>query len=380
MLQLQKDIEREQLPSALLIYGDRYSGRMTTALEIARVLSCARVGLGTCDCPNCMEYRALYHPYLMVLAKRDHLPEIEAAGAALRYARNHAAKLLFIRTVRIMLGVYRPVFIDAAPQAKKALFEQASEIDELLHDLLDADLAADTSAGDRMIDSILKKVRKVASGTTQTVPVGYIRNISVWLHATSENYRRVVIIEGIDEFNDSAVNSMLKILEEPPANVSFILIARKRNTIIPTILSRVRTYYLGARPEAEADVISRVYHDSPDEYDSLQTFFTVKLGIDCRKLRESAESYLFTALDRRITPRSEIEQIITEVAAKKQFSLFLTEITSILEEEVADGLVTDELAYQILDMISDLNRRSVVFHQGDALLAESLYYRIAAAV
>ncbi len=377
ILQLQKDIERDHLPSALLMYGKQYTGRMTTALEVARALSCDRVGIGSCDCPRCRQQSTLHDPYLMILAKRNHIPEIEAAFATVKYAKNFASRQLFIRSVMVLLGQFQPVFIEAAAPAKKGLFEQASDVDDLLHQLLGMNMGEEPDATDKLLESIMKKVRKIAAGVHASIPVSYIRNISVWLRSTSENIRRIVIIEGVDEFHDSAINSMLKILEEPPKNVFFILLAKKKNTIIPTILSRVRSYYLGDRKGAEEQVIERVFLDKADEFDSLQTFFTTKMGVDCRELRDSAESYLFTALERRITPRSEIEQIISTISQKKQMSLFLKELTDILEEEVTDRLLTDEQAYEILNMVSDMHQKSVIYHQGDALLLETLYYRIA---
>ena len=42
--------------------------------------------------------------------------------------------------------------------------------------------------------------------------------------------------------SESVRNALLKILEEPPSDCNFILLTSKRNAILPTILSRVRTY------------------------------------------------------------------------------------------------------------------------------------------
>lgn len=52
------------------------------------------------------------------------------------------------------------------------------------------------------------------------------------------NQKRVVIIEYADRMNQEAANALLKILEEPPAFTSFILIAETTSTILPTIISR----------------------------------------------------------------------------------------------------------------------------------------------
>ncbi len=46
-----------------------------------------------------------------------------------------------------------------------------------------------------------------------------------------------------DSFRTEAQNSLLKILEEPPKNVVFLLITLSKNSILPTILSRVQVEY-----------------------------------------------------------------------------------------------------------------------------------------
>ena len=47
-----------------------------------------------------------------------------------------------------------------------------------------------------------------------------------------------------DTFKVEAQNSLLKVLEEPPLNIIFILITTSKNTILPTILSRMPHKFL----------------------------------------------------------------------------------------------------------------------------------------
>jgi DNA polymerase-3 subunit delta' len=46
-----------------------------------------------------------------------------------------------------------------------------------------------------------------------------------------------------DSFRVEAQNSLLKVLEEPPKNIIFIIITLTKNSILPTILSRVQVRY-----------------------------------------------------------------------------------------------------------------------------------------
>ncbi len=50
--------------------------------------------------------------------------------------------------------------------------------------------------------------------------------------------RRVVLIDDAEAMNEAAANSLLKTLEEPSGDVTFILIARSRSALLETIVSR----------------------------------------------------------------------------------------------------------------------------------------------
>lgn len=63
---------------------------------------------------------------------------------------------------------------------------------------------------------------------------------------------KISIIWMAEEMNTSCANKLLKILEEPPKNTIFILIAESEDTILPTILSR--TQILKIKPLSEEDI------------------------------------------------------------------------------------------------------------------------------
>jgi DNA polymerase-3 subunit delta' len=62
-----------------------------------------------------------------------------------------------------------------------------------------------------------------------------------------------VVIENADDMTDSAANSMLKTLEQPPANTVFILEARSVSGVLPTVASRCSAVHIapGSREEIE---------------------------------------------------------------------------------------------------------------------------------
>ncbi len=70
-------------------------------------------------------------------------------------------------------------------------------------------------------------------------------------YAPSLGKKRVYIIERAEALNESAANSLLKVLEEPPEYALFILLAAHTARVLPTIVSRCQTVRLFASPIEE---------------------------------------------------------------------------------------------------------------------------------
>jgi DNA polymerase-3 subunit delta' len=67
------------------------------------------------------------------------------------------------------------------------------------------------------------------------------REIGAFLRLTpAEGGWRVVVVDGADEMNRNAANSLLKILEEPPRRTLLLLVAHSPGRLLPTIRSRCR--------------------------------------------------------------------------------------------------------------------------------------------
>jgi DNA polymerase-3 subunit delta' len=65
-----------------------------------------------------------------------------------------------------------------------------------------------------------------------------------------ESARRVFVIEGAETMNDQAANRMLKTLEEPPSFTHLVLLADRREDVLPTIASRCQPVRFDPLPSA----------------------------------------------------------------------------------------------------------------------------------
>ena len=71
--------------------------------------------------------------------------------------------------------------------------------------------------------------------------------------------RRVILIDPADDMNPNAANAVLKLLEEPPADVVFLVISHSPSSLLPTIRSRCRALRLDPLDPADlADALSGI--------------------------------------------------------------------------------------------------------------------------
>ncbi|MFY0682744.1 MAG: DNA polymerase III subunit delta' [Thalassovita sp.] len=71
--------------------------------------------------------------------------------------------------------------------------------------------------------------------------VGEVRKLKNFFGlSAADGGRRVVIVDAADEMNVSAANALLKVLEEPPANTTLLLVCHQPSRLLPTIRSRCR--------------------------------------------------------------------------------------------------------------------------------------------
>jgi DNA polymerase-3 subunit delta' len=87
-----------------------------------------------------------------------------------------------------------------------------------------------------------------------------VRRIIPFLGTTAgEGGWRVVIVDPADDMNPNAANAILKNLEEPPQRTLFLLVARSRGALLPTIRSRTRTLSLDPlSPANTLEVVRKV--------------------------------------------------------------------------------------------------------------------------
>ena len=91
--------------------------------------------------------------------------------------------------------------------------------------------------GDLANETPPSKEKKVS----EVITIDQVRGLADFVSLTShQGGQRVVLIAPAEQLNANAANALLKMLEEPPAHVTFLLVTNQLARILPTIRSRCR--------------------------------------------------------------------------------------------------------------------------------------------
>ena len=190
---LQKALETGRFAHAYLFTGPEGSGKESVAFEIASILNCRSSkesgSEGSCEtCPDCLLVREFMHPNV------EYIFPVEAA------------------------------LLDPGDSAKKAnkRFSEARERYEAL---------------------IAQKKENPYFSPAMERSMGILTEQIVSLQhkasfMPSEGSKKIFIISQAERLHPSAANKLLKLLEEPPAHIMFILVSSRPEALLPTIRSR----------------------------------------------------------------------------------------------------------------------------------------------
>lgn len=211
------------------------------------------------------------------------------------------------------------------------------------------------------------------------IGIDQVRRIAAWSHETSESHK-VVIFENADKMNDSARNALLKTLEEPPPQTTFLLLTSRKGGIMPTILSRVRPYAFAPRTDqVSQEVLSRIFKEESREYPTLRDYF-LAWNINLEGIRRGAHRFLEGLKNGDPLDRDNLEALFPAGGEhRKTFRVFLQEVSASIEgqypyEKLREKPGRAERFSQWNDLFRQALAGSESYNQSPPLLIEGLYY------
>ena len=86
-----------------------------------------------------------------------------------------------------------------------------------------------------------RELNEKGDGLRRNISVQQIRRLGQFFaNTTALSPWRAVIIDSVDDLESEGANALLKMLEEPPANTLFLLVAHAPGRLLPTVRSRCR--------------------------------------------------------------------------------------------------------------------------------------------
>ncbi len=340
---LRREIEADSFPRAVLFSGPAYSGKLTAALETARALTCERSGSWTCDCAPCVRHRLLLHPDAVLAGPRSNRAERRAARDVLTRTKTTASRYLYLRAARKLARRFDPHVFQAEETKRRAVQAALIALEELLLPFEPDRPLPEGKAGEKLLDDVEAACEKLEGFLPRdNIPIGVIRNISQWANFTTPGTRKIVILENAPRLLEASRNALLKVLEEPPPAVHFILTAERAEELIPTIRSRLRPYrFPPRRPEETREVLARVFKEDNPEYDTLKSYFLAWEDIHLDAVRALARTFLEKLLvPEPVVIRREIPELFERNAPRDLYRYFLEELAGVFRTALARGEIS----------------------------------------
>lgn len=376
---LAADIRHNRLPGAILFSGSEASGKLTAALETARILSCHEnpQGKWLCECPSCLQHKSLICSNLMLMGPRDCSLEISAAAKTFTDAHFinakfiDAARYLFLRSVRKLTLRFNGILWEGDSSLNK-IGSLIEEINENLEVLDFPRELPDITEVKKICEEISKLCNKLEEDFLyDSIPINQVRNMEAWAHIKTEEGRKTVIIENADRMQTSVRNALLKILEEPPEDVVFILLTSKRNAIMQTILSRVRTYNFADRTlEQQREVITRVFHNE-DFSGSINDYLLTYLPVTPTEIKGQARVFYNSVANRQICNIEEIVKKCEKFNPRIELRLFLSNIAA-FTKPLLNSQAGTEAAAQTMQLLRNCSDNITLYNQSPASALEIL--------
>ncbi|NBK22975.1 MAG: hypothetical protein EOM68_13220 [Spirochaetia bacterium] len=378
--QLSNQIRGGTFTQVNLFGGSRCSLRMTSAIETARVLSCKETGEQNCRCASCRKFEGLTMQNLVIVSNRDHQSVIETALGSFVRLRSDFSRRFLLRSVRTLLLQYHASLLGNTQTATQSTnYESASAVSDLLMELSEKKGELTEKEAKALSQSLKTALKPLlaASRKNTTISVNQVRSLEEWISRTTMGEQKTfIIIEGLEDTNVSARNSLLKMLEEPPTDVYFFLISEYPNRIMQTILSRVRKYSFPPLQEEGVNALLTPFFLGEERFDSLESFFLQGGGLDLSRHTAIVAQLLGSITDGIYLKEDQFNELLGFVDEQGSYEYVLKRLLASLGGLLAKGAIPWQRAMALSSLISESYSTATLYNQNRRLMFEALYLKL----
>ncbi len=325
---LSHDISHNSLAPAILFSGPPMAGKLTAALETARVLSCRKNSAWGCDCALCRKHRVLTHTRTVIAGTRLLSPDIAASADVFRNNVSDASRYRLIRSVGKLLRRFDPILWEGE-EKKIAKFRQITErLTESLDELMPGKTLPVGKKLIKFLETLEADCRLLQGYLPGGIPIFQIRHLTKWAAHSAGNDHKTVIIDSADRISVTAVSALLKFLEEPPPDTTIIFITDRKSVLLPTIVSRLRDYSFVARKSAEeTEILRRVFRVRTNKFSSLKEYIQSWQTRSPDRIQALAEDFIIGAQNGYFPEEA------FSIKDKADLSVLLSTISGLLHEK-----------------------------------------------
>ncbi len=128
--------------------------------------------------------------------------------------------------------------------------------------------------------------RDAETGKVKDIPIDAVRDLKAWIILRPLGKYKCIIIDDADRLGQEAANTLLKVLEEPPAYAHFFLVTARPGGLMTTILSRCEKVDFARLGQSEADKVLAPFKLSADDRELLGAVAAGRPGLAVRLIGE----------------------------------------------------------------------------------------------
>ncbi|UPA12405.1 hypothetical protein [Borrelia venezuelensis] len=329
-----KEYEKGSLPNAILFWGERFSFKKTTAIELAKRI---------------LNTQTLTNPNLIIFSNLN----IIEAKAYLNVNSNKVINKYLEYVKNIIFTKYN----FSSDKNLKKIETDVNFINNTYYK---------NEYNETITKELIKKIEEIIKNINFNITINDVRKIKSWI--LSEKHKiKVIYINEIENLNFNVYNALLKILEEPPLNIYFILATRNKNKIPKTILSRLRLYkFRKENRDFEIKQFKAIFNKN-DEL-TTEEYFDSFHSEEHTQLKEEVKRILNI-----IKEKQGIFNLDTFNFLKDEniFKLFLQELTNQLRHEFLSQNLDTNTYLKRLEYLKYISKYSP-YNQNKKLIIENL--------
>lgn len=237
-----------EVAHSIILYGGDVLAQYYLALDIAKNLNCKDLKDESCTCRNCGWVKQNKHPAVLTISKIDNKSDSSKTVIS-------KEQIDFVKDSLVNSSDYHRVFIFCDAKYDKLSETEKSNLNEFKYVGFELPQSGDNEAG--------------------WYPKGLNRSC----------------------FQDVSANALLKLIEEPPSNVTFIFLTEDKNDLISTVVSRSQAFYVPnfTKEEYKTDFLSELFKYYPD-FSTDEALDFAKYLIDYQSKQELNSSYVLDCI------------------------------------------------------------------------------------